>query len=374
MTTCAVFAPARVNLIGEHTDYSGGLVLPVAVDLGITVSGWLDEGTIRLRSLAFSESESVELGCNGAPRGPFAGWGRYVAAVAQLLDERGRPPVGFDGTISSTVPIGAGLSSSAALTVSVGLALCRVADFELPPLGLARIAQAAEHLAVGVPCGLMDPATSLLGRRGHALLLDCGSEEHRLVPLPPGLAIVVLDSGVRHELEHSGYADRRAELERCIAAIGGRNPASLTVAQAEAEAEAAGVDDVAARRLRHVVSENERVRKCVAALEQPGGPDLKALGALFRESHESLRSDFEVSTPELDRLVDLAYESGAIAARMTGGGFGGSVVALAEADRAPSLVAAVTTGYAASVGREATGYICASVDGAGDVEPGSVED
>ena len=116
------------------------------------------------------------------------------------------------------------------------------------------------------------------------------------------------------------------------------------------------------------------MRKCVAALEQPGGLDLKALGALFRESHESLRSDFEVSTPELDRLVDLAYESGAIAARMTGGGFGGSVVALAEADRAPSLVAAVTTGYAASVGREATGYICASVDGAGDVEPGSVED
>ena len=177
--------------------------------------------------------------------------------------------MGFDGTISSTVPIGAGLSSSAALTVSVGLALCRVADFELPPLGLARIAQAA------------------------------------------------------------------------------------------------GVDDVAARRLRHVVSENERVRKFFAALEQPVGPDLKALGALFRESHESLRSDVEVSTPELDRLVDLAYESG---------GFGGSIVALAEADRAPSLVAAVTTGYAASVDREATGYICASVDGAGDAEPESVED
>ncbi|HEX7524996.1 MAG TPA: hypothetical protein VF327_01750 [Gaiellaceae bacterium] len=193
------------------------------------------------------------------------------------------------------------------------------------------------------------------------------------MPLPPGLAIVVLDSGVRHELEHSGYADRRAELERCIAAIGDRNPASLTVAQAEAEVEAAGVDDVAAQRLRHVVSENERVRKYVAALEQPVDPDLKTLGALFRESHESLRSDFEVSTPELDRLVDLAYESGAIAARMTGGGFGGSIVALVEADRAPSLVAAVTTGYAASVDREATGYIRASVNGAGDVEPESAE-
>jgi galactokinase len=372
MTMRAVFAPARVNLIGEHTDYSGGLVLPVAVDLGMTVAGQPNEGAIRLRSLAYSET--VELDRDGATREPLTGWSRYVAAVAQLLDEHKRPRVGFHGTISSTVPIGAGLSSSAALTVSVGLALCRAADFELPPLELARLAQAAEHLAVGVPCGLMDPATSLLSRRDHALLLDCGSEEYRFVPLPPRLAIVVLDSGVRHELEYSGYADRRAELERGLAAIGGGNPSSLTVAQAEAEARVADVDEVAVRRLRHVVSENERVRKCVAALERLGGPDLEALGVLFREGHESLRSDFEVSTPELDQLVDLAYENGAIAARMTGGGFGGSIVALAEAERAPSLVAAVTSGYAASVGREATGYICASVDGAGDVEPGPVED
>ncbi len=359
---CAVFAPARVNLIGEHTDYSGGLVLPVAVDLGVTVTGRAGGAAIRLRSLALSES--VELGCDGVARGTLAGWARYVAAVARLLHARGRPPVGIDATIGSTVPIGAGLSSSAALTVAVGLALCRAAGFDLPPLELARIAQAAEQLAVGVPCGLMDPATSLLGRRGNALLLDCGTEEHRLVPLPPGLAIVVLDSGVRRSLEHSGYAARRAELERGVAAIGGRPPASLTVAQVEAEARAAGVDDVAARRLRHVVSENERVRRCVAALEDPGGPDLATLGTLFREGHESLRDDFEVSIPELDLLVDLAYESGAVAARMTGGGFGGSIVALAEAGRASSLVGDVTTAYVARAGREAAGYVCASVDGA----------
>jgi galactokinase len=364
--THAVFAPGRVNLIGEHTDYSGGLVLPVAVDLGVTVIGRTDPASIRLRSLAFSET--VELAGDGSARGRLPGWGRRVAAVARLLAERGRSPIGFDGTIASTVPIGAGLSSSAALSVAVGLALCRAAEFELPPLELARLAREAEHLAVGVPCGLMDPATSLLGRQGHALLLDCGTEEYRLVPLPSDLAIVVLDSGVRRELEHSGYAARQTELKRGLAGIGDRRPADVTVAEAMAAAGAADVDEVAARRLRHVVSENERVRRCVAALEAVGGPDPSALGALFREGHESLRVDFEVSTPELDLLVELACDEGALAARMTGGGFGGSVVALVEAKGAPKLVAAVTSAYAARSGRESTGYICASVDGAGEVD------
>ena len=167
MSAFAVFAPARVNLIGEHTDYSGGLVLPVAIDLGVTVAGRQDEEAIRLRSLSFSET--VELANDGAARGLVPGWGRYVAAVARLLGERGRPPVGVDGTILSTVPVGAGLSSSAALDVSVAFALCRVAGFHLPRLELARLAQAAEHLAVGVPCGLMDPATSVGAPPGSRL-------------------------------------------------------------------------------------------------------------------------------------------------------------------------------------------------------------
>jgi galactokinase len=225
------------------------------------------------------------------------------------------------------------------LSVAVALALCRAADFELPALKLARLAQAAELTAVGVPCGLMDPAASLLGRRGHALLLDCSTEEYRLVRLPADVAIVVIDSGVRRALEHSGYAERRAELER-------------------------GAGEVAERRRRHVVSENERVRRCVAALEAAGGADLPAIGMLFRESHESLRDDFEVSTPELDLLVDLAAHHGAHAARMTGGGFGGSVVVLVAACRAAALVDAVASGYRTRTGREATGYICASIDGA----------
>jgi len=195
------------------------------------------------------------------------------------------------------------------------------------------MSQMAERRAAGVPCGLMDPACILLAHRGHALLLDCGSEEYRHVPLPEGIAVVVVDSGVRHALEHSGYAERRAEVER-------GDP----------------------RRIRHVTSENERVRRVVAALE---AGDVDALGPLFREGHDSLRDDFEVSTPELDLLVDLAYEHGAVAARMTGGGFGGSIVALAAEEDARRLTDAVVAAYASRTGRgDARAHICASVDGA----------
>ena len=330
-----VFAPGRVNLIGEHTDYSGGLVLPVAIQLGVTLTGERGGDSIRLRSAAFGDE--AELTLSGEPIGALPAWGRYVAAVVQLVE----PDVGLDATIESTVPIGAGLSSSAALTVAVATALSL-----RPALALAHLCREAEHRAVGVPVGLMDPAASLLGRRGHALLLDCGTEEYRPVPLPPELAIVVLDSGTRRSLEHSGYAQRRVELERGLASFPGRRPLELTLE----EVEAAGLADVARRRVRHVVSENDRVREFVAALE---AGDRDELGRLLRASHASLRDDFEVSTPALDALAERACEEGAVGARMMGGGFGGAVVALADADRAAEVAAAAEASY-----------VCEAVDGA----------
>jgi galactokinase len=228
------------------------------------------------------------------------------------------------GEVTSDLPAGAGLGSSAALEIAVALALCAVADFAPEPLELASACRRAELRAVGVPCGILDQAASLLGRSDAALLLDCTTLEYRYVPLPAELAVVVVDSGER-ALAETGYEDRQREL-------------------------AAGMPS----RVRHVQTENRRVRDAVAALESG---DRAALGRLFRESHDSLRDDYSVSTPELDRLVDRAYSAGAVAARLTGGGFGGSIVALAERDRAAAL--AVQLG----------GRVVHAADGAREVTP-----
>jgi galactokinase len=305
--TRTFWAPGRVNLIGEYTDLVGGLVLPIALDLGIT-----------LEVVAAGETSLVSANADDT------GWLRYVDAVEQELAALGRPAVGIAGALRSTLPLGAGLSSSAALEVVLALAFCAVADFELEPLELAQAARRAEHRAVGVPCGIMDQAVCVLGREGCALLLDTGTLDHELVPFPAGLAIVVVDSGVQRQLEQSGYADRRREL---------------------AEGKPS--------RIRHVESENERVRATVAALRDD---DRVRLGELFREGHESLRVDLEVTTPELDRLVALAVESGAVAARMTGGGFGGSIVALVDEGAAASFAEAMS-----AHGRT---WICRASDGA----------
>jgi galactokinase len=323
--TRTFWAPGRVNLIGEHTDYSGGLVFPIALDRGITLT---------------VEGSDGPMGLNSAD----GDVGRYADAMLAELDMLGRPAINVTGRIESDLPIGAGLSSSAALEVALGLALCAVADFAIDPRALAQVAQRAEHRATGVPCGIMDQAVSVLGREGHALLLDTGSLEWELVPLPPELRIVVIDSGVRRQLEFSGYAERRAELERGLAGA---------------------VDPVALRRVRHVHSENERVREVVKAL-RADPVDLRRLGELFLEGHVSLRDDFEVSTPELDFLVDRAYACGAVAARMTGGGFGGSIVALVTDDATERFLSTVVadTGAEAFVTRAASGAHEVPADGA----------
>ncbi|MFL6036238.1 MAG: galactokinase [Gaiellaceae bacterium] len=315
----AFWAPGRVNLIGEFTDLVGGLVLPVALDLGI-----------RLECVP---SERTSLESDALP--DDGGWQRYVAAVEVELAALGRPAVGIAGTVRSDLPIGSGLSSSAALEVAVATALCGVAEFHVEPLDLARALQRAEHRAVGVPSGIMDQAASLLGRAGHALLLDTGTLEYEYVPLPPHLALVVLDSGVSRQLESSKYGDRRRELEA-------GEPA----------------------RVRHIETENARVREVVAILREPGQPRLAELGRLFTDGHASLRNDFEVTIPELDTLVELAREAGAVAARMTGGGFGGSIVALVEQERADAFARRVISEYRRRYGKRGRAYVSAASDGA----------
>jgi galactokinase len=327
---CISWAPGRVNLIGEHTDYSGGLVLPVAIQYGISLEVAAVDGSVSLASERFGVAEPFAPDGSGAAA---RGWARYAQAVAAELDLLGRAPIGLAGTLTSDLPVGAGLSSSAALEVAVGLALCTVADFELDPLELALACQRAELRAVGVPCGILDQAASLLGREGHAILLDCGTLEHRLVPVPAKAALVVVDSGVEHSHETSGYAQRRQELE-------------------------AGMPT----RVRHVRTENQRVRDFAVALERD---DLAVAGALLLESHASLRDDYEVSTSELDLLVDLAQEAGAYGARLLGGGFGGAILALTGVECADKLAADVSAAYRERTGLGGACLVAVASAGAG---------
>jgi galactokinase len=354
------WAPGRVNLIGEHTDYSGGLVLPAAISRGVTISG-APANRIELQSEL--DGTKALLAADGSSPQPQSGWARFVEAVARELDDLGRPPVGIAGTLASDVPVGAGLASSAALEVAIATALCAVADWDaLTPLELALACQRAELRAVGVPCGILDQAASVLGEEGAAIYLDCASLEHETVPLPEGIAIVVVDSGLRHRLEHSAYGERRRELDEAIVVLGGRRPADFSVDEADELASAGGLDDLRRRRLRHVVSENERVRAFVGALRSTP-IDTRLLGAILWEGHASQRDDYETSTPELDGLVERAYEHGAVGARMTGGGFGGSIVALVDTERANEFADAIVD----TVSGETSAFVCSAGAGAGEL-------
>lgn len=307
------FAPGRVNLIGDHTDYTGGLVLPLAIQLGTTVR--LEPGGDHVRLASADEVEAVSVPVDATdPASVTPAWGRYVAGVVAEL----QPGGGGEGTVTTTLPIGAGLSSSAALEVALALAL----GFTGSPLELALTTQRAEHRASGVPCGLMDQLASAAGVDGHALLIDCTANRVEPVPIPSGCEIVVVHSGQRRALSGSAYAERRAACEAAAARIGPLRQAT--------EADVRRITDpVLRRRAGHVVSENARVVAMVAAL---GSQDLRHAGDLMRASHASLRDDFDVSTPTLDALVErLDHTPGVYGARLTGAGFGGCAIALTEA-------------------------------------------
>lgn len=354
-------APGRANLIGEHTDHTDGLVLPAAIDRGVTLCAEIGGPHIVLGS-ADAEGR-VDVPADGSAAPP-SGWGRYVAAVAAELAALGREPVGLAGELSSDLPQGAGLSSSAALEVVIGTALLDAAGMELEPLDLAAACRRAEHRAVGVPSGIMDQAASILGRDGQAVLLDCGTLAYRHVPLPDDHVLLVIDSGVRRELESSGYGQRTEELQTALPVLGGRRPADVDLA--ELPDLLAGLDDLPARRLRHVVTENARVRATEAAL---AAGDLAALGAIFDAGHTSLRDDFEVTIPQLDTMVELARDAGATAARMTGGGFGGAIIVLAPRDAAEGIGDRVLHGYATRFPtRTAAVHVCRAAAGARRLE------
>ncbi|HSU17719.1 galactokinase [Longimicrobium sp.] len=350
-------APGRVNLIGEHTDYSGGFVLPMAIDRAV----WIAlrpraDSRVSVASLDFGETGEFDLGRLESAGG---GWLEYVRGMAWALGDE-LALRGWEGVASGDVPKGAGLSSSAALELAAARAFAAVSGIDWDARRMALLAQRAENGWVGVRCGIMDQMISAAGEAGHALLIDCRSLETRPVPLPPGTAVVVMDTGTRRGLVDSEYNERRRATEVAAERLG--VPALRDVDVATLESRAAELDPVTLRRARHVVGENERTLAAAAALERG---DAAEVGRLVDLSHASLRDDFQVSRRELDAIVELAQAHPAcFGARMTGAGFGGCAVALVERSAADDFARKVGDAYRAAVGLEPRVYVCAAAPGA----------
>ena len=354
-------APGRVNLIGEHTDYNDGFVLPAAIDRQVVAAaGRWDVGRLRMWSLQTGPPADLELA--GIGPGRVGGWAAYPAGVAWALGQAGVDVGGADLVVDGDVPAGAGLSSSAALECATATALADLFGDGLDRVALAGVARRAENEVVGVPSGVMDQMVSMLGRAGHALFLDTRSLGTEQVPLPleaAGLCLLVLDTRAGHRLVDGAYADRRAACEAAAAVLGVSALRDATLEQVEAAAGELG--DERLRRARHVVTENARVLQAVELLR---ADELDRLGPLLAASHASLRDDYEVSSPELDTAVEAAVEAGAVGARMTGAGFGGSAIALVAADLAGRVGDRVRDAFAAAgFGPPAVAAVTAS-DGA----------
>jgi galactokinase len=349
----AAFAPGRVNLIGEHTDYNEGFVLPAAVDRGVAVAARRVPGdTFTLHALDLGGSCTFPTA--GLARDPEHPWADYFKGVVWALGQRGLEVPACEAAITGDIPRGAGLSSSAAYEVATALVLRALGALALPSIEVARLAREAENGFVGVACGIMDQMASTFGAPGRALLLDCRSLAHQAVEIPPGLKIVVASSGVHHELASSEYNKRRAECEEGVRILSTLRAGLRSLRDVEPEDEARffpRLPPVVRKRCRHVVSENARVLAAVTALRAGDTPRLKALMAA---SHFSLRDDYEVSCPELDILVDLALAHPACrGARLTGAGFGGSTVNLVDAAEVGSFSESLGAGYRERTGRAA---------------------
>jgi galactokinase len=354
------FAPGRVNLIGEHTDYNDGFVLPMAINRGaVAAFAPTATGTMRVHAVVFGDTHVFSVSAlKGTPPRHVAGWAGYVEGVAWALLDAGLPLRPIDVAIDSDLPIGAGLSSSAALELSVARALTAAAGVEWDPIAMARAGQRAEHEFAGVPCGIMDELASAAAVEDAAILIDCRSLEVRQVPLPAGVAIAIMDTGVRRELTAGHYAERRASCERAVAAIQ-TVAAHVRALRDVDEALLSRCRDLLSptdfRRASHVVAENSRT---VAAADAFAAADVHCAAQLMNASHESLRELYEVSSAELDAIVEVARaHHGCRGARMTGAGFGGCAVALIDATEVNSFSTDVARAYQRATGREGMVFV-----------------
>jgi galactokinase len=354
-----VRAPGRVNLLGEHTDYNDGFVLPLAIDRAV----WIaleprDDRRVAVFSVDYDEPGEFSF---DDLRREKAGWIEYLKGTAWSLQEAGFRLRGWQGVVTGDVPLGAGLSSSAALEMATARALAAASDLTWDPVPMARLAQRAENQWVGVNCGIMDQLISAAGRQGHALLIDCRSLELQPVPLPPGISVVVLDTATRRGLVDSAYNQRRAQCEEAARFFGVAALRDVTIEQFQRSAD--GLDDVVRRRALHVITENDRTLQAAEAMRRG---DTAELGRLLGEGHRSLRDGYEVSSDALNTMVECAaMHEACLGARMTGAGFGGCAIALVRAAAAEDFARRTAAEYQRQTGLAPAVYVCHATDGAG---------
>lgn len=357
-----VRAPGRVNLIGEHTDYNDGFVLPMAIDRAT----WIalrprSDRQVQVHSLNLDKVAVFDLD----NLTPGKGWAEYLKGMAWALQDSGFALNGWEGMLLSDVPIGAGLSSSAALELAIARAFCVVSGWEWPAVQMAQISQKADNQWVGIQSGIMDQMISAVGQAGHALLIDCRSLAHELVPVPPdedgtATAVIILDTATRRGLVDSAYNERRAQCEAVAAHFG--VPALRDISLAEFNLVADQLDPLLRQRARHVISENVRTLNAATAMKNF---DARLLGQLMNDSHTSLRDDYAVSSDALNTMVTIAQrQPGCLGARMTGAGFGGCAVALVRSDMAAEFETAVAAAYQTATQLTPHIYICQPSDGA----------
>jgi len=357
-------APGRVNLIGEHTDYNDGFVMPAALEFAtLTATSQRPDRRLRVYSMIMDETREFDL--DSPPQGPTGDWSDYIVGVALMLERSGRNLVGADLIVWSDVPIGAGLSSSAALEVSCAHALLTESGLPFDPIEIAQLCQRAENDFVGMRCGVMDQYISCCGVAGNALLIDCRSLESRNVAIAPNLRLLIADSRVRHQHAGGEYNLRREACEEGVKLLSrylGPIQALRDVTPKQLEAKRRKLPELIYRRCRHIVTENARVLEAERAL---GSGDFVACGRAMNASHISMRDDFEITCPEVDMLAGLAQTvKGVYGSRMTGGGFGGCTISLIEASAIDKAAQILTDGYRIGMGRDVDIYVCAPSDGA----------